>query len=322
MAELQWCETRRGNVACGHYGAELNAGLLLWIDIIISGGNITSCLWLIPIGLLFKMAVWQSGDRETRAAQVSAQKKKKKYPTGRSCGCLGDVKTQSENWGLEDIELLQLERRKYIWLAWVSPVPGELLYKSGKRFSDMKWGARQVGRSCWFGAEREGSSPGWSTEDTATSLYMHSMCHYGVFLHLTSCQSNDGYAINNGAGTWFMELSQSHIRRLQMTGTKILSWLSEWEDWKRRMRVSEGAWFYTPTLRLIDSEQVKACRKRKGQKSHQLTQAHATAVCLFPSYIFRSDGLFEERCSQAEDCGQLSSELCAQRLSKSCGLSE
>lgn len=68
----------------------------------------------------------------------------KLFPWGNWCGCLS---LHKRNQGLEDIKLLQLERRKHIWLAWeFLYVPGGDLYKSRKWFNDRKWGAKQVGR--------------------------------------------------------------------------------------------------------------------------------------------------------------------------------
>lgn len=52
--------------------------------------------------------------------------------------------------------------------------PGRTLLQSRKRFSDMKWGAKQVGRICSYGAER-GSSSRQSTEDI-TILFIHMPC--------------------------------------------------------------------------------------------------------------------------------------------------
>lgn len=109
-----------------------------------------------------------------RTVQSSYEHNKKTFPGGSWCGCVGDVKSPWENSGLEDIKLPQLERRKCIWVAWGFLVPGELLYKPRKRFIDMKCGAKQVGRSCWFGAER-GSSTRESIEDIAT-LFIHTSC--------------------------------------------------------------------------------------------------------------------------------------------------
>lgn len=80
-------------------------------------------------------------DGESGVEWISIQKL---FPRGNWCGCW-DVESPWEK--SEVITLLQLERRKYIWLARVSVVPGEEdLDKSRKWFSDRKWSAKQVGR--------------------------------------------------------------------------------------------------------------------------------------------------------------------------------
>lgn len=128
---------------------------------------------------------WQCGDWEKKVGQ----KKKKLYSEELDMAVWAlshherIVNYTLSRW-FENIKWQQLEGSKHIWLVQVSLVPRDLLYKSRIQFSGMKWGAKQLGRNCWFGTDR-GSfslqripSPYLSTHHDGSFLFYFSLNSY------------------------------------------------------------------------------------------------------------------------------------------------
>lgn len=95
---------------------------------------------------------------------------------------LGSCKASKRELKAEGYEITAARETQTHLVSMSFSCPRRTLLQSRKRFSDMKWGAKQVGRICSYGAER-GSSSRQSTEDI-TILFIHMPCVNMAFLNI------------------------------------------------------------------------------------------------------------------------------------------